>query len=256
MTLVESIAEWQHEALNIRPPTGTHHLPAVGGLPGPAFFPEGMGLSHPIPSDDRRPAIMAVGHNFGCAAYREEIISAGREDDKATWRNLDRLLVNAGANPSQCFRTNWFIGLLPGEKQIGRFLHKPDPSYEGACRRLLIRQIKYLRPTAILLLGPEVAGRAYQIIPALEPWSGADNWISIDRSSIGPCLRDVEIPAANLRTNVAALLHPSFGAANQSRRMKNMAVPHTEAEIIRAVFAAATLDPRTPSFVPSQLPIL
>ncbi len=33
---------------------------------------------------------------------------------------------------------------------------------------------------------------------------------------------------------MAALLHPSFGAANQSRRMKNMAVPLTEAEIIRA----------------------
>ena len=256
MTLLASIALWQEEALKIAPPSGTDRLPAVGGLLGPAFFPEGFGLSQAALSQKDRPTIIAIGHNFGCQEYRKEIQPAGREDDKATWRNLDALLLQAGSKPAQCFRTNWFIGLLPGEKQIGRFLHKPDPSYEGACRRLLIRQIKYLRPTAILLLGPEVAGRAYQIIPALEPWSGADNWISIDRSSIGPCLRDVEIPAANLRTNVAALLHPSFGAANQSRRMKNMAVPHTEAEIIRAVFAAATLDPRTPSFVPSQLPIL
>jgi hypothetical protein len=30
-------------------------------------------------------------------------------------------------------------------------------------------------------------------------------------------------------------LHPSFGAANQSRRMKNMRVPTTEAEIIRTM---------------------
>jgi hypothetical protein len=235
MTPVEAIAEVQKEALRIQPPSGTDRLPAIGGLPGPAFFPEGMGLSHPIPSDDQRPTIMAVGHNFGCAAYREEIGSAGREDDKATWRNFDTLLLQAGTDPAQCFRTNWFIGLLPGAKQIGRFLIKPDPAYEQACRGLLIKEIQFLRPTAILLLGPEVASRAHQIMPALEPWRGADKWIDIDRSSIGHSVRNIEVPAANLRTNVAALLHPSFGAANQCRRMKNMPVPLCEAEIIRAV---------------------
>lgn len=234
MTLVEAIAVWQREALSILPPSGTDRLPAVGGLPGPAFFPEGMGLSHPIPPDDRRPTIMAIGHNFGCADYREDIGSAGREDDKATWRNLDALLLKAGFNPVQCFRTNWFIGLLPGGKQVGRFLLRSDPGYEQACRQLLIKQIQFLQPTAILLLGPEVAGRACEIMPALAPWRDAGKWIDIDRSPIGHSPRDVEIPAANLSTNVAALLHPSFGSANQGRRMKNMLVPLTEAEIIRA----------------------
>lgn len=233
MTLIEAITDWQHEAMKIRPPMGTDRLPAVGGLPGPAFFPEGLGLSHPIPPDDQRPTILAIGHNFGCAEYREKIGPAGREDDKATWRNLDTLLLKAGADPEQCFRTNWFIGLLPGEKQVGRFLRNPDPAYEQACRQLLIKQIQFLHPKAIVLLGPEVASRAYQIMPALEPWLGADKWIDIDRSSIGHTVQNIEVPAAKLRTNVAALLHPSFGAANQSRRMKNMAVPLTEAEIIR-----------------------
>jgi len=110
---------------------------------------------------------------------------------------------------------------------------KPDPTYEQACCSLLIKQIQFLRPTAILLLGPEVAGRAYQIMPALAPWRDADRWIDIDRSSIGHSARNVGVPAANVRTNVAALLHPSFGAANQGRRMKNMLEPATEAEIIR-----------------------
>ena len=155
------------------------------------------------------------------------------EDPTATWRNLDGLLVKAGSSPAQCFRTNWFIGLLPGDKQVGRFLLKPDPTYEQACCSLLTKQIQFFRPAVILLLGPEVASRAYQIIPALEPWRDADKWIDIDRSSIGHSLRNVEVPAANLRTNVAALLHPSFGAANQGRRMRNMLVPSTEVEIIR-----------------------
>ena len=51
VTLVKAIAEWQREALNIKPPSGTDRLLAVGGLPGPAFFPEGMGLSYRFDAD-------------------------------------------------------------------------------------------------------------------------------------------------------------------------------------------------------------
>lgn len=237
MRLLASIARWQEEALAIAPPTGTDRLPAGGGLSGPAFFPEGFGLSHVALGRNGHPTIIAIGHNFGCQEYRKEIQPAGREDDKATWRNLDALLIQAGSNPSQCFRTNWFVGLLPGGKQTGRFLRKADHDYEQACRSLLVRQIQAIRPTAILLLGPEVASRAFSLIPALAPWRGAKRWIDIDRSAIGHSARDVEVPAARVRTNVVALLHPSFGAANQSRRMKNMRVPATEADIVRAALA-------------------
>jgi len=237
MTLLASITRWQKEALAIAPPSGSNRLPAVGGLPGPAFFPEGFGMSRVAQCRNDYPTIIAVGHNFGCEAYRNQIQPAGREDDKATWRNLDSLLLQAGSNPDQCFRTNWFIGLLPGSQQIGRFLRKPDHDYEHACRSLLAKQIQEINPTAILLLGPEVASRAYGLIPALAPWRGAEKWIDIDQSTIGHSVRDAEIPAAGLRTNVVALLHPSFGAANQSRRMRNMRVPVTEADIVRAALA-------------------
>ncbi len=218
----------------IAPPSGTDRLPVVGGLPGPAFFPEGCGLSDVAMVRNDHPTIIAIGHNFGCQKYRNEIQSAGREDDKATWRNLDALLLQAGSKPTQCFRTNWFVGLLPGGKQTGRFLRKPDHEYEQACLSLLLKQIREIKPTAILLLGPEVASRAYSLIPTLMPWRGAKKWTDIDRSTIGHSVRDVEVPAARVRTNVVALLHPSFGAANQGRRMKNMHVPITEADIIRA----------------------
>lgn len=180
------------------------------------------------------PTIFAIGHNFGCAAYRTEIQAAGREDDKATWRNLDSLLVRAGSRPELCYRTNWFVGLLPGSLQIGKFLRSPDQFYEAACNRLLVAQIKFLRPRAILLLGPEVASRAHQIIPALTPWRGSSRWIDIDRSSIGHSFRNAHIPTADVTSNVAALLHPSFGTVNQARRMKNMVEPVSEADIIRA----------------------
>jgi uracil-DNA glycosylase len=237
MRLLASIIRWQKDALKIAPPSGTDRLPAVGGLPGPAFFPEGFGLSQSALRQNGSPTIIAVGHNFGCQEYRKEVQSAGREDDKATWRNLDALLIQAGSNPAQCFRTNWFVGLLPGSKQTGRFLRKADHDYEQACLLLLIKQIQEIKPMAILLLGPEVASRAHGLIPALTPWRGAKRWSHIDQSTVGHSAHDVEVPAAGVRTNVVALLHPSFGAANQSRRMKNMRVPVTEAEIIRAAVA-------------------
>jgi hypothetical protein len=74
---------------------------------------------------------MAVGHNFGCEDYRDEIDAAGREDDKPTWRNLRRLLADADDVPIEsCFMTNWFIGLQPGNKQVGEFLSRSDSRYE------------------------------------------------------------------------------------------------------------------------------
>jgi len=91
MTLLNRIEHWQQKAARIMPPENTAILPARGGLPGPAFFPEGFGLQNP--SSENWPTVMAIGHNFGCNDYRNEIDAAGREDDKATWRRRgDQLL--------------------------------------------------------------------------------------------------------------------------------------------------------------------
>ena len=238
MRLVEMISLWQQEALAIGPPLGSDRSPALGGLSGPAFFPEGLGLSSLPPSEGPLPAIMAIGNNFGSAEYRRDIDHAGREDDKTTWRNLDALLSEAGANPAQCFRTNWFIGLLPGNRQTGSFLLQADPAYEEACRALLLKEIRGLHPSTLLFLGLDVCRRAHQIIPALIPWRAAKGWIDIDQSSIGHSVHDVDVPTADLRTNAVALLHPSFVKSNESRRMKNMPVPATQVQIVRSVLGS------------------
>jgi uracil-DNA glycosylase len=138
------------------------------------------------------------------------------------------------SKPSNCYRTNWFIGLLPGDKQDGAFLLKPDAPYEEACRRVLRKQICGLRPKVILLLGPEVIQRAYKIFPALEPWRSAKNFAEIDGSSIGHSFRNAKMEPTDVKSNVVALLHPSRGAGNEAGRMKNMHPPLTEAELIRA----------------------
>jgi uracil-DNA glycosylase len=234
MTFLEMVEQWQQEAVGIPPPVASDRVGAVGGLPGPAFFPEGRGIDDSCVREGVKPTIMAIGHNFGCVSYRNKIDPGGREDDQATWRNLDALLIQAGCSPAQCFRTNWFIGLLPGDKQTGRFLLKRSREYEDACRALLLKQIEAIRPRAILLLGPEVASRIHTLMPALVPWRGAKKWADIDRSAIGHSQCDVEIAGSDHCVNIAALLHPSFGMANQGRRMQNMQVPMTEVEIVRA----------------------
>ena len=137
MNLLEVILGWQMRAKNIKPPEDTGVLPARGGLPGPAFFPEGFGLQHPTP-DAPWPNIMAVGHNFGCEDYRDEINASGREDDKAAWRNFRGLLTDADVPIESCFMTNWFVGLQPGSKQVGEFLSRPDSRYERECSELLL----------------------------------------------------------------------------------------------------------------------
>lgn len=164
--LLDIIANWQRIARAIVPPEGSGILAARGGLPGPAFFPEGFGLQNPT-VDDPWPNIVAIGHNFGSEDYRKRIEAAGREDDNATWRNLRRLLADAEIPLESCFMTNWFVGLQPGKKQIGEFLLHPDSRFERDCSDLLLEQIRILKPRVILLLGLPVVNLAHRIMPEL-----------------------------------------------------------------------------------------
>jgi hypothetical protein len=240
MNILQAIRGWQIKAKNITPPQGTGILPARCGLPGAAFFLEGLGLQSPT-SDALSPGIMAIGHNFGCEDYRNEIDAAGREDDKATWRNLRRLLADAKVPIESCFMTNWFVGLQPGNKQVGEFLSRPDLRYERECRELLLEEIRTLKPHVILLLGLPVVGRAHRIMPSLRPWGDAPNWDAVDLSTLGSIAYGVEIPGTGVKANVVALLHPSFSPSNQRYRRTVFPVEKPEVEMIRRATVETTV---------------
>lgn len=95
--LIHELEILKRRAVEITPPDGTQIQRAKAGLRGPAFFPEGLGLNESMLLGGGHPQFMVVGHNFGCVAYREKIEEASREDDKATWRNVDSLLVRRGS---------------------------------------------------------------------------------------------------------------------------------------------------------------
>ncbi|MDT8068481.1 MAG: hypothetical protein ROO76_09995 [Terriglobia bacterium] len=232
MMLLDLIAGWQEKAKIIAPPEGSQILPARGGLPGPAFFPEGFGLQNPA-RNAPWPEMMAIGHNFGCENYRNEIDTTGREDNKATWRNLRRLLADAEQSIESCYMTNWFVGLQPGDRQVGEFLEEPNSDYESECNQLLLEQIRTLKPHVILLLGLSVVGRTSRIMPALEAWADAPNWTAVDMSDIGSFAYGVDVPGAGVRSNVVALLHPSFAPANQRHRRTVFPVEKPEVEMIK-----------------------
>lgn len=236
MNLLEVVREWQMKAKSIAPPEGTRIRRVRGGLPGPAFFPEGFGLQNPRAGAEW-PRWMAVGHNFSCEDYRTEIDGAGREDDKATWRNLSKLLTDVPFPIESCFMTNWFVGLQPGNKQVGGFLSRPDSRFELDCRELLLEQIRTIKPEVILLLGKEVVQRAFQIIPILRPWAHTATWRDIDTSVLGPVVRGVQVPGTTVSTRIIALLHPCESQRNRKHRSVTFPVENPEVEMIRNVVA-------------------
>lgn len=239
MNLLEVIRGWQTTAKSITPPRATRLLPVRGGLSGAAFFPEGFGLQNPT-ADAPWPSIIAVGHNFGCEDYRNELDAAGREDDKPTWRNLRRLLSDADVPIESCFMTNWFVGLQWGNKQLGEFLSLSDLRYERKCEELLLEQIRELNPEVILLLGLPVVSRAHRIIPSLSPWANATTWSAVDSSNLGPVAYRIEIPGTEVKANVVALLHPSFSPPHQRCRRARFPVEKPEVMMIKSASARAT----------------
>jgi hypothetical protein len=148
------------------------------------------------------------------------------------------LLADADVPIEDCFMTNWFVGLQPGNKQVGDFLSRPDPRYERECAELLLEEIRTLKPDIMLLLGLPVVSRAHRIIPALRPWADASNWGAVDSSSLGPVAHGIEIPGMGVRANVVALLHPSFSPSNQRYRRSRFPVDKPEVEIIRSAACA------------------
>ncbi len=238
MEILKIIGGWQERAAAIPSPEGLNIQPSRGGLLGPAFFPEAYGLADPWRVDQAwKPAIVVVGHNWGCVEYREKIGELGREDDKPTWRGLNRVLTAGGGSIADCFMTNWFVGLLPGAEQLGPFLPRPDVRFEAACRDLLLAQLDCLRPRTVILLGLEVARRAHEIFPEAIHWSHARNWKDIDGSPTGPVIRGADVSAGGFETNLCALLHPSLAWPNRRYRRSLHAVDDPEALILRHALA-------------------
>lgn len=124
-------------------------------IPGTAFFPGGLGLWTGV-SEIPTGQIMIVGQDFNSkAAYDRAFAAGGEVTTSPTWRNLLRILQDAGISPDRCFFTNVYMGLRDGGNETGRFAGAKDKDFVRRCLTFFDRQLEVVQPKLILALGKE-----------------------------------------------------------------------------------------------------
>src|SRR5690606_21201331 len=115
------------------------------------------------------------------------------------------------------FFTNAYMGLRAGSVNTGRFPVSRDPAFVDRCRRFLAVQLATQRPRLVLTLGSHVPSMIAALSQDIEVWSGARSIGAIDAADAS--VLDILVPEAdNLRTVVAALIHPCLRPSSVRRR--------------------------------------
>jgi hypothetical protein len=179
-----------------------------------AFFPGGNGLWDP---DGSRPSLhprplMLLGHNFGDVAALEDASHLGIEDlSGPTWRNLLRLLADAGVSPPRCFFTNALMGLKDdGGGNVGAL--SDDDVYRQRCCDFLQYQIEVVRPGCIIALGADAQQMLVRLSPDIAAaWRGQRGGETTIKSLIMSPTRGLIASvrfAHSLSCGVAVMYHP------------------------------------------------
>ena len=194
-------------------------LPVPEAIAGTAFFPGGHGLYlEDGPTSFPTGKVMVLGHDFHSEEQYEESRARGMEDLNApTWRNLLNLLKEVHLAPTDCFFTNFFMGLREGTATTGVFPGKKDKDFVKRCQAFFLEQVAMQRPRTILVLGGQVPKLLAPLSPKLHTWGKAASLGSIDRAGAGLVSQvsfRPDLPPANL----VALTHPSLRHANLRHR--------------------------------------
>lgn len=159
---------------------------------------------------------MVLGHDFGSVESHRASVDHGNELDCATWRNMRSFFEVAGVKLSECFFTNFYMGLREGSKNIGKFPGATDPNFVARCRAFLSKQIVFQKPRAILTLGTWVPSLLAPQSQELSPWLQAKTFRAIDCA--GGLILNCRFDGVRFSIHVAALTHPSLRGSNVSRR--------------------------------------
>jgi len=228
------------------PPTGYPEdvVPVPRPIPGLAFFPGGYGLwrsrsEHALPEFPAG-GVMVLGHDFhSVTGYEESLRLSGERLTLPTWRNLLALLRTAGVALERCFFTNLYMGLRASASTTGLFPGATDEPFVRHCQSFILEQLRVQRPALMVTLGVHVPPVIGRLSPELAPWAAGRGLKHLD--SVGPLRTGVTFPGVeNLRTTVAALLHPSLRHASL-RHHRYASVEGAEAEhlILRDGLVAA-----------------
>ena len=162
---------------------------------------------------------MVLGNNFQCSENYPSLLLAGEEDRQkdATWRNLLKLLKEARIDPSTCFFTNAYMGLVEGSDPTRTVPGMSDPAFLQRCRSFLLHQLAVIQPRVILALGTKVPSFIAPLSPQTAHWSQAKTWAQIDARD-GAFVPRAIFPGMPHPVSIVCLLHPSFRGPNLHRR--------------------------------------
>jgi len=214
-------------------------VPVPARIPGFAFFPGGAGLWNAAkdgaPPEFPRGGVMILGHDFYSAAGFQDQLQRGKTDDQyPTARTLAPMLDAAGIPKSECFFTNFFLGLRAGRKNTGSFPGARDKGFVERCRRFLRFELQLQEPRLVLVLGAQVPRFLAPLAAALEPWRGC-NLSQIDERGLA-LVEAVDVDG--VRFTAACLTHPSYRRLNVQRRsFHGLKGEEAERELLRVAWS-------------------
>src|SRR5579872_6809999 len=159
-------------------------------LSGTAFFPGGYGTWR---DDPAAPAptlpvggTVFIGHNFDgtdSKSNRNPDLDRIDELDSDTWLGMIEILgsLDLKIPTERCFFTNALIGERIGTA-VGKIrLGSSGKIYKRQCDAFLRLQIRWLKPSIIVVLGAEIIGRFKSISPDIrKAWRGCSSLVKIE----------------------------------------------------------------------------
>lgn len=141
-----------------------------------------------------------------------------------TWRNLYSLLKAADVDRRHCFFTNAYVGLVAGQKAVGRFPGADSPQFVAWCRDFLLYQIAVMRPSALITLGADARRFVGELSTDLGAWRAR---------RADPIVNRARIEGHQLVA--VALAHPSmYPVSAASRRFDGQRGMAAEVALLRA----------------------
>lgn len=192
-------------------------LPIQSPIPGTAFFPGGDGLykergAVEFPYE----GVMVLGHNFDSEKGYTDSLNRGKEKlQGATWGRTLMLLQSSGVDPRFVFYTNFFMGVIEGDRAMGPFPGAEDKDFVRRCQQFLQLQIALMRPRLIITYGLHIPALIAPLSPDLEPWKNVKSIMDLDCAAI---IHNVRFGAETKTTTLVGLLHPSMAGSNLRHR--------------------------------------
>lgn len=191
----------------------------AGRIIGYGFFPGSSGCLDNS-NEITRKKVLIIGQDQDNEVGFEKTMKKGDERYSSTWNNLLELLKESNIDESDCFFTNFILGIRKKAKSnVGKSPSMMNVEYLKFCSNIMIEQIEFHRPIAIICLGLipfKLLGLISNDILVKNIWLTEFKEIDIHNLAINDNISFETI--LDFETNVGVIYHPSYRKINVSHR--------------------------------------